>query len=265
MKLTTSKSLIALTLLTATAGAAIAQQSQRDMTTQANTTTEHILSGINQSQAKQAAAWGITNEEMARYDELTSQGGIYSQLGKDLTVLEVLGMEARSEAERQKYARLMVEQEIRYQQNVLAFEVAKMDVMKEKYPNMEIWYTKEELRQKSLPDLLKGLASYQDKRLVIYVGDECDSDCQDYITKVRSSASSSTRVDIFFTNTRGDDKKLRDAVSKLGLNPKDIDGTTLTVNHDKGYFARLKVDGVKTLPMAVRLDKTGEVVPVQGW
>lgn len=213
-----------------------------------------------------AAALGVTEEEVARYNELNQKGSIYSTLGKDLTALEVLGMEARSESERQRYARMMVEQETRYQKNLLAFEGAKLDVLKQQYPNLSIWYTEEELRQRDLPDLLKGLATFQDKRLVIYASaDNCDSECRDYISKVRSSASNKTRVDIFFTSTGGSDKKLRDAVSLIGLDGKDIDGTTLTVNHDKGYFARLEVDAVKTLPMAIKLDRSGQVIPVPAW
>lgn len=41
------------------------------------------------------------NNELAieAIKELNSKGGIYSSLGKDLTILEVLGMEARSESE----------------------------------------------------------------------------------------------------------------------------------------------------------------------
>ena len=265
MKTTMTKSVIALALL-AVIGTAHAQQNATEQKAQERAIIEQARTGIEASREAKAQAWGVTNEELARYEKLTSTGGIYSSLGKDLTALEVLGMEARSESERQRYAELMVDQETQYQKNVLAFESAKMDVLKKRYPHMDIWYSKEEVRQKSLPDLLKGLSAHQDKRLVIYASaDECDSKCQDYIAKVRSSASSSTRVDIFFTNTRNSDSKLREAVSAIGLKPSDIDGSNLTVNHDKGYFSRLQIDGVKTLPMAVKLDKTGQITPVKDW
>lgn len=261
----TTKSIIALTLLAVT-GAASGQQSSTRQITQGSETIGQIQSSVTESMTKQAEAWGITTEELERYQDLNSEGSIYSTLGKDLTVLEVLGMEARTDAERQRYARLMVEQETRYQKNLIAFESARMDVLKTQYPDMAMWKSEEELRQKSLPELLQGLARHHDKRLVIYASaDSCNSKCQDYITKVRKSASRSTRVDIFFTNTRGSDQTLRKAVAAVGLSSEDIDGTNLTVNHDKGYYARMQVEGVKTLPMAVKLDSSGKVTPVDAW
>lgn len=262
------KSMLVITTLALAIPAAVIAQSQSGNTsysTQQNIDTmkQHMATANLKSTAD---ALGVTEEEVARYNELTREGSVYRSLGKDLTAIEVLGMEARSESERQRYARMMIEQETRYQKNLLAFEGAKLDVLKQQYPNLSIWYTEEELRQRDLPDLLKGLATFQDKRLVIYASaDNCDSECRDYISKVRSSASNKTRVDIFFTNTGGSDKKLRDAVSLIGLDGKDIDGTTLTVNHDKGYFARLEVDAVKTLPMAIKLDRSGQVIPVPAW
>lgn len=256
MKMTTiKKSAISLALLAITSTAHGQHNTPSSVSEQIDRTIQQTQESISHELATKAKAWGITEEEVSRYNELTSDGGIYSSLGKDLTVLEVLGMEARSDEERQRYARMMVEQESRYQKNVLAFEVAKMDELKKQYPHLDMWYSEEELRQRSLPELLKGLSSHLDKRLVIYVSaDSCDSKCLDYVTKVRKSTSLSTRVDIFFTSTRGSDKKLREAVKNIGISSDEIDGVNLTVNHDQGYFAKMKVDGVKSLPMAVKID-----------
>lgn len=272
MKMTnTKKTAIALALLimagTVHSQSNVPQRTTKDSETALPTVDSGVTENTTNNSAAKAQAWGITEQEMARYEEITKQGGIYSSLGKDLTALEVLGMEARSDTERQYYARKMIEQETRYQKNLLAFEAAKMDQLKKQYPHLDMWYSQEQLRQRSLPELLQGLATHLDKRLVIYVSaNSCDSECMDYITKVRESASLSTRVDIFFTNTKGSDKKLREAVNNLGISSDEIDGVNLTVNHDEGYFAQMKVDGVKSLPLAVKIDKeTGQPTQIKNW
>jgi hypothetical protein len=84
---------------------------------------------------RQAKDWGLRPEEWARYRQLM-QGplGIYSP---NLDPLTALGIEARSDEERSRYAELQVQAESRRGKKTLAYQRADDAAWKRLYPSQQ--------------------------------------------------------------------------------------------------------------------------------
>jgi hypothetical protein len=88
------------------------------------TVTSHITQPhIEPSQAERLSQdWGLRSDEWTRYRELMEGPlGIYSP---NLDPLTALGIEARSDDERQRYAELQVQAEARRVEKLLAYQRA---------------------------------------------------------------------------------------------------------------------------------------------
>lgn len=85
----------------------------------------------------QARMWGLDLDEIKRAEQLMAgPRGAFSVA--NISPIEVLGIHARTEAERQKYAELMARATYEDVQRVLAFQAAYDAAMRRLYPNSQV-------------------------------------------------------------------------------------------------------------------------------
>ncbi|WP_258197569.1 TIGR03759 family integrating conjugative element protein [Pseudomonas oryzihabitans] len=176
------------------------------------------------SEDAQAQAWGLQANEWVRYHELM-QGplGIYAP---HLDPLTALGIEARSDEERTRYAELQVRAEARRVEKLLTYQRA-YDAA---------W-------QRLAPDLqrvtLEDAKEAEEARLSVFV----KADCPPCLERVRQLQAQGRAFDLYLVDSKGDDARLRRWARQARLDPTRVQQRTITLNHDDGRFHSLGLGG----------------------
>jgi len=183
-----------------------------------------------------ARDWGLRTEEWARYEELMDGPlGIYSP---NLDPLSALGVEARSDEERRRYAELQVQAEARRVEKLLAYQRAYDDAWQRLHPG---------LQRVNLPDATpSGMSIAGSGRMAIFVKDECAT-CGLLVQRLQAA---STEFDLYMVGSRQDDARIRDLAKRMQIDPVRVRRGTITLNHDGGRWLSLGLPG--DLPAVVR-------------
>ena len=183
-----------------------------------------------------ARDWGLQPEEWARYRQLM-QGplGVYSP---NLDPLTALGIEARTDQERRRYAELQVQAEARRTEKLLAYQRAYDDAWKRLHPALQ-------------PVVLAGAgsvatASGAPDRLAVFV----KADCPPCEQRVRQLQAAGTAFDLYMVGSRQDDTRIRQWAAQVGIDPAKVRARTITLNHDAGRWLSIGMQG--ELPAVVR-------------
>lgn len=187
-------------------------------------------SSVAISDAARAHAWGLDAVEWSRYQELM-QGplGIYSP---HLDPLTALGIEARSDAERQHYAELQVRAEALRVQKELVYQQAYDAAWKRLYPDL--------VRVRPLTSPSRPSASLAHTgRLAVFVKDDCPA-CD---ARVRQLQAAGAAFDVYMVGSRGDDARIRAWAQRAGIDPVKVRARTITLNHDAGRWLMLGGQG----------------------
>ncbi|CAK0039102.1 integrating conjugative element protein%2C PFL_4693 family [Burkholderia pseudomallei] len=216
--------------LMSVAGAAIAQTR---IAVSSPATSIERASPIAASDEVRAHAWGLDATEWSRYQQLM-QGplGIYSP---NIDPLTALGIEARSDAERQHYAELQVRAEAQRVQKELVYQHAYDAAWKRLFPDQ---VPVRSLTSPSRPDVSPAHTG----RLAVFIKDDCPV-CD---ARVRQLQASGTAFDIYMVGSRGDDARIRAWAQRVGIDPTRVRARTITLNHDAGRW--LMLGGQGTLP-----------------
>lgn len=167
---------------------------------------------------------GLQANEWVRYRELM-QGplGIYAP---HLDPLTALGIEARSDEERTRYAELQVRAEARRVEKLLTYQRA-YDAA---------W-------QRLAPDLqrvtLEDAKEAEEARLSVFV----KADCPPCLERVRQLQAQGRAFDLYLVDSKGDDARLRRWARQARLDPTRVQQRTITLNHDNGRFQSLGLAG----------------------
>ena len=183
-----------------------------------------------------ARDWGLRPEEWARYRQLM-QGplGIYSP---NLDPLTALGIEARSEEERRRYAELQVQAEARRVGKTLAYQRAYDAAWQRLFPGQP---------RVSLPGAkAQGAGNTGSGRLAIFV----KADCAPCAQRVQQLQAAGTAFDLYMVGSRQDDARIRQWATQAGIDPARVRARTITLNHDAGRWLSLGLPG--DLPAVVR-------------
>lgn len=183
-----------------------------------------------------ARDWGLQPEEWARYRQLM-QGplGVYSP---NLDPLTALGIEARTDQERRRYAELQVRAEARRTEKLLAYQRAYDDAWKRLHPTL-------------LPVVLDGAgsvttASGAPDRLAVFIKEDCPP-CEQRVKQLQAAG---TAFDLYMVGSRQDDARIRQWAAQVGIDPAKVRARTITLNHDAGRWLSIGVQG--ELPAVVR-------------
>lgn len=185
---------------------------------------------------RQARDWGLRSEEWTRFRELM-QGplGVYSP---QLDPLTALGIEARSEEERKRYAELQVQAEARRVDKLLAYQRAYDAAWQRVFPGQQ---------RVNLPGAkAPGSGNTGSGRLAVFVKAECAPCAQ----RVQQLQAAGTIFDLYLVGSRQDDARIRQWAMQAGVDPAKVRARAITLNHDAGRWLSLGLPG--DLPAAVR-------------
>ncbi|RJL48666.1 TIGR03759 family integrating conjugative element protein [Pectobacterium carotovorum] len=183
-----------------------------------------------------AQDWGLNTDEWLRYRELME--GPLGTYSPNLDPLSALGIEARSDDERQRYAELQVQAEARRVEKLLAYQRAYDEAWQRQNPDM--------LRV-NLPDAgLNKNTVTGNGRTAVFVKENCQP-CAQLVQRLQTSG---TPFDLYMVGSRQDDVRIRDWARRAQIDPEQVRNGTITLNHDAGRWLSLGLSG--DLPASVR-------------
>jgi integrating conjugative element protein (TIGR03759 family) len=149
-----------------------------------------------------------------------------------------LGIEARTDQERRRYAELQVRAEARRTEKLLAYQRAYDDAWKRLHPTLR-------------PVVLDGAgsvttASGAPDRLAVFIKEDC-LPCEQRVKQLQAAG---TAFDLYMVGSRQDDARIRQWAAQVGIDPAKVRARTITLNHDAGRWLSIGVQG--ELPAVVR-------------
>lgn len=194
------------------------------------------------SQTELAREWGLTPQEWSRFQTvMEGPRGIYSP---GLDPLTALGIEAKSEEERRRYAELQVRAERQRIDKELAYQRAYDQAFARLYPNEKV------IQLSSNPASTPGSGAVTavkgTGRLAVFVQDSCNT-CIDRVKDLQNQKQS---FDLYFVGSQGDDEIIRRWAILAGVEPASVRSRQITLNHDAGRWLGLGLGG--ELPAVVR-------------
>ena len=204
----------------------IAQNARTIASTVAPSEEQTATSRVSDEQ--QARDWGLHTEEWARYRQLM-QGplGIFSP---NLDPLTALGIEARSEEERDRYAELQVQVEARRVEKTLAYQRAYDAAWQRLHPSMQ---------RVTLPGHTLGNSANSTDRIAVFIKDGC-APCG---LAVQQLQASDVGFDLYMVGSRANDTLIRDWAKRASINPDRVRNGSITLNHDAGRWLILGLPG----------------------
>ncbi|MGH8301839.1 MAG: TIGR03759 family integrating conjugative element protein [Steroidobacteraceae bacterium] len=193
--------------------------------------------------ARFARDWGLRLEEWARYQRLM-QGplGIWTP---HLDPLTALGIEARSQTEREHYAALEVRMEGERVSKILDFQRAYDAAWKRLYPHLK------PVNFAATPSPSHRARQVSASgRLVAFVKEPCPA-CDATVQALQAQGHA---FDIYMVGLE-DDAQLRAWAARVRLNPVKVRAGAITLNHDAGRWLSIGDEG--PLP-AVLADVNGQ-------
>ena len=171
--------------------------------------------------AAQAKAWGLTDDEWAKFERL--QNGPRQYWSPQLDPLTTLGVEADSDQERQRYAELQVRLEAKRAERELAYQKAYSAAWARLFPGL--------LPVQGMSD---AASPPSNPRYAVFVEDPC-STCE---ASLRQWLSTGAHLDVYLVGSQGNDTRIRQWARKIGLPRAQVSSGQVTLNHDRGrWFA----------------------------
>ncbi|MEQ9855069.1 MULTISPECIES: TIGR03759 family integrating conjugative element protein [Pectobacterium] len=183
-----------------------------------------------------AQDWGLNAEEWQRYRELME--GPLGTYSPNLDPLSALGIEARSDDERQRYAELQVQAEAHRVEKLLAYQRAYDEAWQRLNPGMQ---------RVNLPDAAPNSNVMPGSgRTAVFIKEDCLS-CTEHVQRLQASG---TEFDLYMVGSRQDDARIRDWAKRARIDPVRVRNGTITLNHDAGRWLSLGMPG--ELPASLR-------------
>ena len=183
---------------------------------------------LERRQSGRASDWGLTEQEWSRFQEI--QAGPRGFWSPSLDPLTTLGVEARNEQERQRYAELQVKLEARRAERELAYQRAYDAAWARLFPGL-------------LP--IQGLggspanSSPVSHRLTLFVKEQCPA-CTAEAQRLQSQDA---EFDLYLVGSQDEDGRIRAWARQAGIDPARVQRRQITLNHDQGQWSGLGVHG----------------------
>ncbi len=184
---------------------------------------------------RMARDWGLQPQEWARYQELMK--GPLGIQSPNVDPLTALGIEARSDEERRRYAELQVQVEARRVEKLLTYQRAYDEAWQRLNPGM---------KRVNLPDEKPSATLRGSGRMAVFVKDGC-ADCGQVVQHLQTSGA---EFDLYMVGSRQDDARIRDWAKRAQIDPARVRSGNITLNHDGGRWLSLGLPG--DLPAVVR-------------
>lgn len=192
-------------------------------------------SALDASDQRRAEIWELSIDEWQRYQTLME--GIRGTVSVErISPVEVLGIHARDEAERRRYAEMWARMMHDDTERVLAFEQAYLAAWARLYPGASIvdlgGLGAGSAVQEPIPAMELG------DRLMMFVGPDCrvcDLALPTAIERIRTSAG--VGLDLYLVGA-GDDEAVRAWAQERRIPAELVRRRQITLNHDAGLLAR---------------------------
>lgn len=178
--------------------------------------TTNIQNTDKALQQSQATEWGLSTDEWQRYEKL--RNGERKFWSPDLDPLTTLGIEAKNDVERKKYARLLAKKEFERAEKELAFQRAYDEAFKELYGNIPI---------------IKSDNRKREERITFFTRTK---NCQTCDSKFEQLLSMNKPVDIYFINSS--DNEIRAWATQHNIDINKVRAKEITLNHDNGNWIK---------------------------
>ena len=199
------------------------------------------VKSLNQTELSQKAQeWGLTTEEWQRYLELQQgERGVWSP---NLDPLTTLGIEAKTEAERTRYAELLAKKMHNRVERELAFQRAYDKAFAKLYPN-------------ELPFDVEPHISQSVGRVIYFTRLDNCSRCESDVSRMLAHVDNKTPVDVYVVGAKGNDNAIREWANKHQIDPEKVKLRLITLNHDTGYWLHY-ANG--KIPAAFQIQEDGQ-------
>lgn len=199
-------------------------ESKTSLTEDAKNAISQFLNSSEQQSKQSAGEWGLSEEEWSRYQKIMKEGsrGIWSP---NLDPLTVLGIEASSDTERMKYARLLARKEFERVEKELRFQLAYDAAFKELYPNITPIRTNTTTSTNTLNNT--------SGRLLFFTRTDNCPKCEMTLNKLLTS---NREVDIYLIDSEGNNNKIQDWAVTHHIDVNKVRNRQITLNHDNGLW-----------------------------
>ncbi len=217
--------------------------------TQIEETRQHrrqtATNGLSATARAHARLWGLSETEWRRYQQLM-QGIRGSISPTTISPIEVLGIHARNEAERQRYAEAWAHAMYEDAGRILAFQYAYDAATERLYPNMSL------IDISRLPRKTEANHRFQPTdRLLFFTRPDCPA-CDRLLGKLLQRIDEVNGIDIYLTDVdTGDDRAVRDWATHHQIDPEWVRSRRITLNHDGGALDTL-TQGQADVPSVLR-------------
>ena len=200
---------------------------------------------LTPSELARSRAWGLSGTEWQRY-KLLMQGIRGSISPSTISPIEVLGIHARDEDERRRYAELWVRAMREDVDRILAFQHAYDDAGKRLYPNQQlIDVNRLPVNNDKTSTLLPG------DRVLFFTRMDCPA-CDSLLSTLLKRIDKLGGIDLYIAGVKsGDDQAIRRWAVDHGIDPAWVRSHRVTLNHEGGALARL-TQGKVEIPYMLR-------------
>jgi len=216
--------------------------------------TAVIETPLSPAESARARLWGLTETEWHRYRTLM-QGIRGSISPSTLSPIEVLGIHARDEAERRRYAEAWARAMREDVARVLAFQRAYDEASRRLYPGqLLIDPARVPKPESKTSDLQPG------DRLLVFTRTDC-AGCDALLGRLLRRLDQIAGIDLYLVGLKpGDEPAVRDWAIEHDIRPDWVSGRRVTLNFDGGTLDRLG-QGAADLPLVMRR-RGDEITPV---
>ncbi|MEW5756468.1 MAG: TIGR03759 family integrating conjugative element protein [Pseudomonadota bacterium] len=197
------------------------------------------------SEVARSRAWGLSETEWHRYEQLM-QGIRGSISPPTISPIEVLGIHARDEDERRRYAELWARAMREDAERILAFQRAYDEAGRRLYPDQRL------IDVGRLPGRDDKTSALQPgDRVLFFTRPGCPA-CESLLNQLRKRLNRVSGIDIYIAGVKpGDDQAIRRWAADHGIDPTWVRNQRVTLNHEAGALARL-TQGKGEIPYLLR-------------
>ena len=222
-----------------------ADLSQLQVNETGQTTSSTAAIDLSEIDMARARVWDLSVTEWRRYQQLM-QGIRGSISPSTISPIEVLGIHARDEAERQQYAEAWARAMREDVDRILSFQLAYDSAVKRLYPNEPL------IDINRLPGKSAETSALRSTdRLLFFVRPACPV-CDLLIDNLLQRIDEVSGIDVYLTELApGDDAAVRDWASRHRIESEWVRSRRVTLNHDGGALKKL-TNGQGEVPYLLR-------------
>jgi len=205
---------------------------------------------LSESEQARARTWNLSEPEWQRYRQLMQ--GIRGSISPGtISPIEVLGIHARDEAERQRFAERWAQTMHDDAERILTFQHAYDEAIRRLYPGERL------IDPSRLPEPSEKAGSLEPgDRVLFFTRTECPV-CDVLLGKLLRRIDAIAGIDIYLIGEGyGNDEAVRDWAKDHAIKPEWVRTRRVTLNHDAGALEQL-THGEGQVPYLMR--RRGEV------